>query len=71
MTHQGQTMCLRHSYVRYPTYHVGVFPLDEELALLADQLTPRLHVSVVRLDTWMPFAQAPEELAFFIGVRVS
>jgi hypothetical protein len=49
----------------------GFFPLDEELALLPGQLTPRLHESLVRLGTWLPFAQAAEALAFFTGVTVS
>jgi hypothetical protein len=49
----------------------GFFPLDEELALLPGQLTPRLQQSVVRLGTWMPFAQAADALEFFTGVRVS
>jgi hypothetical protein len=45
--------------------------LDEELALLPGQLTPRLHESAVRLGTWLPFAQAAEALAFFTGVTVA
>jgi hypothetical protein len=39
--------------------------------LLPGQLTPRLHESVVRLGTWLPFAQAAEALAFFTGVTVA
>ena len=38
------------------------FPLDEELGLLAESLTPRLAESVVRLGTWMPFGRASAEL---------
>ena len=49
----------------------GFSPLDEELALLPGQLTPRLQQSVVRLGSWMPFAQAAEALQFFMGVQVS
>jgi hypothetical protein len=49
----------------------GFFPLDEELALLPGQLTPRLQQGVVRLGTWMPFAQAADALEFFTGVQVS
>lgn len=49
----------------------GFFPLDEELALLPGQLTPQLQQSVVRLGTWMPFAQAAEALAFFTGAQAS
>ena len=49
----------------------GFFPLDEELALLVGRLTPRLHESLVRLGTCLPFAQAAEALAFFTGVTVS
>ena len=39
--------------------------------MLPGQLTPRLQQSVVRLGTWMPFAQAADALEFFTGVRVS
>jgi len=39
--------------------------------LLPGQLTPRLYESVVRLGTWLPFAQAAEALTFFTGVTVS
>jgi hypothetical protein len=39
--------------------------------LLPGSLTPRLQESLVRLGTWMPFAQAAEMLAFFTGVTVS
>lgn len=34
------------------------FPLDEELALLPGSLTPGLEEMLVRLGSWMPFAQA-------------
>jgi hypothetical protein len=49
----------------------GFSPLDEELALLPGQLTPRLQESLVRLGTWLPFRQAAEALTFFTGVTVS
>jgi hypothetical protein len=39
--------------------------------LLPGQLTPRLHESLVRLGTWLPFAQAAEAVAFFTGVTVA
>jgi hypothetical protein len=44
--------------------------LDEQLALLPGQLTPHLHEGLVRLATWMPFAQAAELLAMFTGVQL-
>lgn len=47
------------------------FPLDEELALTNDGLTPRLQQHLVRLSTWMPFAKACTELAYLTGVQVS
>ncbi len=47
------------------------FPLDEQLALLPGRLTPRLQEWLVRLGTWMPFAQAADLLAEFTQVRVS
>src|SRR3712207_5967979 len=49
----------------------GFSPLDEQLALLPGRLTPQLHEGVVRLATWMPFAQAAEVLALFTGVQLS
>lgn len=45
--------------------------LDEQLALLPGRLTPQLHEGLVRLATWMPFAQAAEVLAMFTGVQLS
>jgi hypothetical protein len=39
--------------------------------VLPVQLTPRLQESLVRLGTWLPFAQAAEALVFFPGVTVS
>lgn len=50
---------------------VGFFPLDEQLALLPGNLTPRLQEALVRLSTHIPsFAKASAELAWFTGARV-
>jgi hypothetical protein len=46
-------------------------PLDEELELLAGQLTPSLQESLVRLGVWMPFARAATEFKYFTHVKVS
>jgi hypothetical protein len=46
------------------------FPLDEELGLLAGELSAALAEGVVRLGTRMPFEQAATELAFFWGVEL-
>ena len=49
----------------------GFFPLDQELALLPGNLTPRLQEALVRLSVVQPsFAKASEELAFFTGATV-
>lgn len=49
----------------------GFFPLDEELALLPGNLTPRLQEALVRLSTQQPsFAKAARELTFFTGTTV-
>jgi hypothetical protein len=49
----------------------GFFPLDEELALLPGNLTPRLQEALVRLSSQQPsFAKASAELAFFTGALV-
>ena len=46
------------------------FPLDEELGLLAGELSATLAEGVVRLGTRMPFEQAATELAFFWSVEL-
>jgi len=70
-THQGEILRLRRSYVVCPSCQLRFFPLDEALASLPGQLPPRLQESLVRLGTWMLFAQAAEALALFPGVTVS
>lgn len=40
-------------------------PLDERLGLVPGSLTPRLHEQLVRLGTWVPFAQAAQLLEDF------
>jgi hypothetical protein len=47
------------------------FPLDDELALLPGRLTPTLHGWLVRLSSYLPFAQAARLLSEFAHVRVS
>lgn len=49
----------------------GFSPLDQELALLPGNLTPRLQEALVRLSTQQPsFAKAAQELTFFTGATV-
>ncbi len=48
----------------------GFPPLDEQLGLASGRFAPRLLEGIVRLGTWLPFAQVPELIAFFTGVRV-
>jgi hypothetical protein len=47
------------------------FPLDEELGLGAERLTPHAHECLVRFGAWMPFQKAAAELAFSLCVVVS
>jgi hypothetical protein len=47
------------------------FPLDEELGLGAERLTPHAHECLVRFGAWLPFEKAAAELAFSLRVRVS
>jgi hypothetical protein len=47
------------------------FPLDEQLGLLATGVTPRAEETLVRLASWMSFADAQELLHDLLGVRVS
>jgi len=49
----------------------GFFPLDEELALVPGNLTPRQQEHLVHLATWMPFARAVQMLERLVGVQVS
>lgn len=46
-------------------------PLDEELQLAPGKLTPHLQELVVRLASWMPFAQAAKMVAAFHKVQLS
>src|SRR5690242_5825167 len=54
-----------------PLVGEAFFPLDEQLGLLAGGLTPRAEETLVRLATWMPYAQAQELLADLLGIQVS
>jgi hypothetical protein len=47
------------------------FPLDEQLGLLASGMTPRAEETLVRLASWMSFADAQQLLHDLLGVRVS
>ena len=47
------------------------FPLDEELGLLSERLTPHAHECLVRLGAWMPFEKAAKELGFILKMEVS
>lgn len=47
------------------------FPLDDELALLPGLLAPSLHGWLVRLSSYLPFAQAAALLSEFAHVRLS
>lgn len=53
-----------------PPVERGFSPLDEELALPAGSLSPRLAESVVLLGTLIPFEQVPTTLAFFSRVDI-
>src|SRR6266567_1818545 len=54
-----------------PLVGEAFFPLDEQLELLAGGLTPRAEETLVRLATWMPYAQAQELLSDLVGIQVS
>jgi hypothetical protein len=49
----------------------GFFPLDEELQLLAGHYTPTVYEDMTRLATWMPFARAVKEVAYFRQTHVT
>jgi hypothetical protein len=46
-------------------------PLDEQVGLLGAGLTPHGEETLVRLASWMPYAQAQEVLQDLLGVRGS
>lgn len=54
-----------------PPVAPGFFPLDDELALLPGHLTPTLHAWLVRLATYLPFAQAAALLSEIARVPLS
>jgi hypothetical protein len=57
--------------VSAPNVGAGFSPLDEELALLSGELTPRLQEGLVRLSSHIPsFAKAAAEFAFWTQVEV-
>lgn len=47
------------------------FPLDDQLALLGGRLSPTLHGWLVRLSSYLPFAQAAALLSEFAHVPLS
>jgi hypothetical protein len=49
----------------------GFFPLDEQLDLVAGQLSPRSQEHLVHLAVWMPFERAVQMLRELTGVQVS
>ncbi len=49
----------------------GFSPLDEELGLLPGSLTPSLVEDMVRLGSWMPFAEVAKLIRHFRKVEVS
>jgi hypothetical protein len=52
-----QEISLTRSYGTCPTCGTGLFPLDEELALLPGiSVTPRHQEHLVHLSSWMPYA---------------
>ena len=50
---------------------MGLFPLDDELALVPGRFTPTQEEHLVHLAAWMPFAHAATLLQEIIGVQVS
>lgn len=56
----------RRSYARSVEGGVGHFPLDLELGLLGDRISPTLLVTGARLATRMSFAEAREVLGWFV-----
>ena len=49
----------------------ALFPLDEELGLLAGRYTPRLQEAMTRLGSKLPFREAVEEVAMSYHTAIS
>ena len=47
------------------------FPLDEELGIGSERLTPHAHECLVRYSSWETFGKAAGELAFSLRIQVS
>jgi len=62
---------LRRRYAACPSCGAGLFPLDEELALLPSSFSPAIHQCIVRLGTLLPFDRVPEQVAALTGLTVS
>jgi hypothetical protein len=54
-----------------PVCQTGLFPLDEELELVAGHFTPSMYERVTQLATWMPFGQAVKEVGHFLHVTLT
>ena len=67
----GEAIKLTRTYGTCPQCGEGFFPLDEQLGLLRNGLTPRAEETLVRLASWMPYAPAREMLKEILGVQVS
>jgi hypothetical protein len=70
-TSQEQPVVLERPYAECPACGAGLFPLDDELAVLPGCLTPWLHTRLVELGTRLPFAVAARELAASHHVHLS
>ncbi len=70
-THYDQPLQLLRRYAMCPRCEAGLFPLDEELQLLAGHYTPTVYEDMTRLATWMPFARAVKEMAYFRQTSVT
>lgn len=71
VTEHDQSLELARSYATCPQCGAGLFPLDEELALLPGTLTLSLHEALVRLGARMPFRSVVEELAYLKHVTTT
>ncbi len=70
-TQHNQVLRLERRYGLCPQCDAGVFPLDEELELLAGHFTPSVYEGMTRLGTWMPFERAVKELEYFWRVTAT
>lgn len=62
---------IERAYYHHRACHTGWVPLDEQLQLGSQELSPLVQEMVGYLGAWMPFAAAAQYLAKYHGIHIS